>query len=120
RDARHLWRLIGLSRCVGNAEAATEVELGDVAARELRKLGVHAEQAAGRLAKTLGREDLGADVAVQADKLEGFVAEDLRNELRRISKWVTELLILVRGREKVVGRGVHATVDAQSHTLHAP
>ena len=70
-----------VGRRVGDAEAAAEVELGHGAAGE--QLGVHGEQARGRLGEAGGVEDLRADVAVQAEEVERGVRADARRRARR-------------------------------------
>ena len=62
---------------VGDAEAAAEVEHGDVAAGE--QLGVQLDEARGGLPEAGRAEDLRADVAVQPDEGEAGELADARD-----------------------------------------
>ena len=116
RDRRDRSHLVGAR--VRDAEAAAEVELGHLSPGQ--QLGVHDQQPPRGLGESVGLEDLRADVRVQAEEAQARMRADLRDDLRRVGERDAELLVLVRGRQELVGRGVHAAVDAQPHRLHAP
>lgn len=102
---------------VGDAEAATEVELGNVASGE--EVAVHREQPGGGLDEPVGSEDLRADVAVEAEEAQAGVRADARHGVGRVAEGDAELLVLVgRGQERV-RVGVDTAVHAEPHALHA-
>ena len=69
---------------VGDAEAAAEVEHGDVAAGE--QLGVQLDEARRRLGESRRAEDLRADVAVQAEEGEAVDLADACDRGRGIRR----------------------------------
>ena len=95
-----------VDRGVGDAEAAAEVELGHRPAGE--QFGVQREQPARGLGEAVGLEDLRSDVRVQAEERELGPGADRRDDGRRVGDRDAELLVLARGREVLVRRGVHA------------
>ena len=90
---------------VGDAEAAAEVELGQLDPVLVADLGEQAEHAPGRDLEARRVEDLRADVAVQPAQLEAGPREHPADRLgaRRRRQREAELLVLVRGRDELVG-----------------
>ena len=119
-DARDVWGVAGLRRGVGDAEAAAQVELRHRSAHGLGELAVDADEPPRGLAEAVGREDLRADVAVQPEEVEARVRGDATPELDRSIQRQTELLVLVRSGEEIVGRGVHTAVHPDAHALSDP
>ena len=90
---------------VGDAEAAAEVELGQHHAVLADHLRVQAEQPARGDLEAAGVEDLRADVRVQAAQLKLGPGQRAPHRLGRRARGQrdAELLVLVRGRDVLVG-----------------
>ena len=114
---RHVRRVVPVH--VGDAEAAAEIQVRRLDAELVR----HPDQQARRAVRghlEAGRvEDLRADVRVHADQVQRAVAEHPAYRLERVPgrQRETELLVLVRGRDELVGVRLHADGRPDQHRL---
>ena len=105
---------------IRDAEAAAQVELGDLVAVGVADAGHELHHDRRRLAEGVQREDLRTDVAVQAHQahvLSGqHVADALEGEV--LAHGEAELRVLATGADVLVGVGLNAGGDAHVHVLH--
>ena len=114
----------GVRGGVGDPVSSAEVHLG----QHHVPAGGHGlpqrQDALGRLGESLGREDLGADVAVQTAQVQGVGGVEARGHrlqgrgvlaLRAGGERETELLVLVRRGDELVRGGVHPRGHADHH-----
>jgi hypothetical protein len=104
---------------VGDPDAAAEVELGDVAAELGRHQAEQLRHPVRRQLEALGVEDLRPDVAVQPDQVEGVLVLDGEHGLGRRAgdDGEPELLVLLAGRDELVGVRLDAGRDAHHDPL---
>src|SRR6478735_2137535 len=101
---------------VGDSEAATEVELGELDPQLARDLRVETDDAPGRHLEAGGVEDLRPDVAVQSEQAQRLgPGEDPPRGLEGVpaGQRQPELLVLVRRRDELVRVGLdpHGDTD---------
>ena len=96
-------RVVGTG--VGDAEAAAEVELGQLDPVLVAHRDEQPDHPVRRDLEAAGVEDLRADVGVQADQLEPRRGEHPAYRLEGVAagQREAELLVLVRGRDELVG-----------------
>ena len=111
---------------IGNAQATTEVDGRDLCGLVDTEFGddvtKQTDDAMGGDLEPRDVEDLRADMAVQSDEAEVVGLEDPphRRHRRTAGQRQAELLVLVRGRDELVGVGFHADGDADQDILHHP
>ena len=106
---------------VGDAEAATEVELGQLDAMLASHVQVQPEDATSRDLEAAGVVDLAADVGVQTQQGQVCrVLQDATNRLCRLppGEAEAELLVLVGGGDVLVGVGLDADGDPDHDRSH--
>ena len=120
-DLGHLGgELRGVARVVlgrvRDAEAAAEVHLGERDAELLADAGLEREHPSGRDLEAGAVEDLAPDVGVETEEVESVGGLDHLHGLPRVAVGdrEPELLVLVRGRDVLVG----VRLDAGSHADH--
>ena len=105
---------------IRDAQAAAQVQLGDLVAVGVADAGHELHHDRRRLAEGVQREDLRADVAVQAHQAHVLggqhVADALEGEV--LAHGEAELRVLATGADVLVGVGLYAGGDAHVHVLH--
>src|SRR5690625_4629918 len=99
------WGRRRVLRGVGDAEPATEVELGRRVVTFLDDLRMEADNASGGDLEARGVEDLRPDVGVDTEELHARLVEDATHRVQSLSVGdrQPELLVLVRRRDVLVG-----------------
>ena len=104
---------------VRDAEPAAEVELGQLDAELVAHLGEQPDHPVRRDLEAAGVEDLRADVRVQPDQLEPGRRQHPAYGVERVAadQREAELLVLVRGRDELVGVRLDADGAADQDAL---
>jgi hypothetical protein len=119
--AQALGQILDLGRVVligvGDAEPATQVELGDLDAVRVADPDGQLDHPVGRHLEAGRVEDLRADVRVQPGELQARAGDDPCHGLvgRARGQREAELLIVMRGGHELVGVGFHPGGDAYQH-----
>lgn len=106
-------------RGVRDAEAAAQIDLGQLDAVLVAYLGQQLHHPAGRDLESRHIENLRPDVAVNSDELQAIQLQRTAHGLRRLSAGQrdTELLVLVRGRDEFMGMRLDTDRDPDLHPL---